>query len=175
MTHLLLCAALIIAPAFADKDTKVKKITTTTTTNPTTPTGAQQTTGTQQTLYDRLGGRETIATIVDDFTTRAAADPKVNFMREGKVSETRQAEFDVEDFKSKMVEYMTSATGGPSEYKGADMKTAHKGMKISEAEFNALAMDFAATLDAHSIQKKEKDELMKLVAANKKDIVEVKR
>src|SRR4051812_25089248 len=34
-------------------------------------------------LYERLGGEKTIRAIVDDFVARVAADPKVNFPRDG--------------------------------------------------------------------------------------------
>ena len=53
------------------------------------------------------------------------------------------------------------------------MKTAHVGMKITAAEFGAIAGDLSATLDKFKVPKPEKDELMAIAASTQKDIVEV--
>ena len=123
----------------------------------------------EKTLYQRLGGEPAITAVVDDFTARAAANPKVNFLRNGKY-----ANIDVPKFKKHLVAMVAAATGGPQKYAGRDMKTAHKGMAISDAEFDALAADLVATLDKFKVPAKEKDELLKIVGSTRADIVEIK-
>jgi hemoglobin len=54
------------------------------------------------------------------------------------------------------------------------MKSAHKGMGISDVEFTAIAADLVAALDKNGVPQKEKDELMTVVATTKNDIVEKK-
>ena len=107
--------------------------------------------------------------MVDDFTSRAAADAKVNFLRGGKF-----ASMDVPRFKKHLVNLVASVTGGPQKYTGRDMKTTHKGMGISDAEFDALAEDLVASLDKFKVPDKEKSELLKIVGSTRADIVEVK-
>ena len=52
------------------------------------------------------------------------------------------------------------------------MKTAHKGMGISEADWNAAVADLVATLAKFNVPDREKNEVLGAVSALKKDIVE---
>ena len=119
-------------------------------------------------LYDRLGGEPAITSVVEDFVGRAAGNPKVNFFRDGKFKG-----IDVARLKRQLVAFIGQATGGPQKYTGRDMKQAHKGMKITNAEFDALAADLAASLDKFKVPAKEKKELLTVVGTTQKDIVEV--
>jgi len=122
----------------------------------------------EKSLYERLGGEPAITAVVEDFVGRAAANPKVNFFRDGKYKGT-----DVPRLKRLLVEFIGSATGGPQKYTGRDMKQVHKGMKITNAEFDAIAADLAASLDKFKVPAKEKNELLTIVGTTRKDIVEV--
>ncbi len=123
---------------------------------------------TKKSLFERLGGQPAITAVVDSFVNTTAVNPKVNFFRDGKYKG-----LDVVHLKKQVTAFIVQATGGPSEYKGRDMKTAHVGMKITAAEFGAIAGDLAATLDKFKVPKAEKDELMAIAASTQKDIVEV--
>lgn len=120
-------------------------------------------------LFERLGGTPAITAVVDSFVNTAAANPKVNFLRNGKFKG-----LNVAHLKSQLVDFISMATGGPNKYQGRDMKNAHAGMKITAAEFNALAGDLSATLDKFKVPAAEKNELMAIAASTQKDIVEVK-
>src|SRR2546421_10725745 len=82
-------------------------------------------------LYKRLGGREGISLVVGDFVTNMAGDARVN----ARFKDMKPA--DLEKFRSNLADQICDATGGPCSYLGKDMKTAHKNMNISEAEWNA--------------------------------------
>jgi len=123
-------------------------------------------------LYDRLGKEPAIKAVVDDFVTRAAQDPKVNFFRQGQPREWKPSDADVSTFKTRLIEFISMATGGPQKYSGKDMKTVHTGMKITNDEFNALAADLAASLTKLGVQAKEQAELIAIVETTRKDIVE---
>ncbi|HEY7087497.1 MAG TPA: group 1 truncated hemoglobin [Tepidisphaeraceae bacterium] len=126
-------------------------------------------------LYDRLGGEPAIRAVVDDFVTRAAADPKVNFTRKGVPGREWDATpTNVEHLKKMLVEFIAVNTGGPQKYSGRDMRTTHKGMMITNAEFDAIAADLKASLDALKVPAQEQSELMAIVGTTRKDIVEVK-
>ena len=120
-------------------------------------------------LYERLGGEPAITAVVEDFVGRAAGDPKVNFFRDGEYKG-----LDVARLKQLLVEFIGKATGGPQEYTGRNMKQTHQGMKITNAEFDALAADLAASLDKFNVPAKEKNELLTIVGTTRKDIVEAK-
>jgi hemoglobin len=125
-------------------------------------------------LYERLGGEPALKLVVDDFVARAASDPKVNFTRKGTPMEWQATPENVAKLKVRLVQFISMATGGPSKYEGRSMKAAHAGMKITDAEFNALAADLIAALDKYNVPKREKDELIAIVGTTKADIVEVK-
>ncbi|HEV8362793.1 MAG TPA: group 1 truncated hemoglobin [Gemmatimonadaceae bacterium] len=119
------------------------------------------------TLYDRLGGRDAIVAVVDSFVARVAADSRINgFFKATASDPTRLAAF-----KGKLVDQICQATGGPCTYTGKDMKTAHAGMKITSAHFDALVEDLAATLKAFNVAQADQDALLGALAPMKVDIV----
>jgi len=120
-------------------------------------------------LWERLGGGEEVKAIVHDFVAAAAKDPKVNFTRTGKYKLDDNA---VAGLEKLLVELISSATGGPLKYSGRDMKTVHAGMKITEAEFNAMAADLNNLLKKYKVGQQEIEDLMKVIESTKKDIVE---
>jgi hemoglobin len=129
----------------------------------------------EKSLYDRLGGEDAIKAVVDDFVARAAGDDKVNFTRKGTDAEWKATPENVDHLKKGLVKLIGMVTGGPQKYDGKSMKDAHKGMKITDAEFDALAADLKGTLDKFKVPQKEQDELFKIVETTRGDIVEKKK
>ena len=124
-------------------------------------------------LYDRLGGEEALRAVVDDFVARAAADDQVNFTRKGVPGHEWQPTPDnVQKLKDRLVQFLCVATGGPQRYEGQDMRTIHKGMQITDAQFDAAVADLKASLDAHKVPPREQKELLDIVGATRGVIVE---
>ena len=123
-------------------------------------------------LYERLGGEAAITAVVDDFVGRAASDPAVNFTRQGTARPWDATPENVATLKKHLMQFLCMATGGPQTYEGRDMVTVHAGMAITDAEFNAIAADLAASLAAFNVPKKETDELMAIAASTRSQIVE---
>jgi hemoglobin len=117
------------------------------------------------TLYKRLGGREGIAIVVGDFVANMVADTRVN----ARFKDMKAPE--VEKLKSYLADQICDATGGPCSYLGRDMKSTHKGMKITEAEWNATVENLGKALDKNNVGAKEKQELVGALAPMKGDIV----
>ena len=114
------------------------------------------------TLYERLGGKGAITAVVEDFVGRVAADKRIN----GKF-----ALANIPRLKMLLVEQICAASGGPCTYTGHDMKTAHAGMGITGAQFDALVEDLVATLDKFKVPAREKNELLSVLGPMKSDIV----
>jgi hemoglobin len=123
-------------------------------------------------LFDRLGREPAIKAVVDDFVGRAASDPKVNFTRKGTSMEWEATPANVEHLKMRLVEFVAMASGGPQKYMGRSMQSAHRGMNISNAEFDAIAADLKASLDHFKVPAREQAELLAAVEGTRKDIVE---
>jgi hemoglobin len=132
---------------------------------------AEQATTMKKSLYDRIGGEAALTKVVDDFVAKAAANPKVNFTRNGTWVASDAA---VKRPKTHLVNFLGSAFGGPQKYTGRSMKESHRGMAITQAEFDALAADLKAVLEANKVPKAEVDEIMKIAASTAPDIVEKK-
>ena len=116
-------------------------------------------------LYQRLGGREGIRGVVDDFVATAAADDRV------KGRFTGLAPAAVEKLKTNLSDQICEATGGPCSYLGRDMKTTHKGMSISDTEWNATVEDLAKAMDKRNVAPEDQKALLGLLGPMKADIV----
>ena len=116
----------------------------------------------KKSLYDRLGGKPAITAVVDDFIGNVAGDARIN---------KRFATADIPRLKMMLVDQICQVSGGPCTYKGASMKDAHKGMKITDAEFNALVEDLVKSLDKFKVGAQEKNDLLGALGGMKPDIV----
>ena len=149
-------SALVLASC-ADKQEAADTATAAVTTAETTAVAARS-------LYDRLGGKDAITVVIDDFVANVAADKRIN---------ARFAKTDIPHLKQMLVDQVCQATGGPCTYTGKSMRDAHAGMKITEAEFNALVEDLTQSLDKHKVGQQEKTELLTALGSMKGDIVGV--
>jgi hemoglobin len=117
----------------------------------------------QATLYHRLGGLPTIRKVVDDFVLRLRSDQRVSdFFANSNVPLIRE----------QLTQLFCQVAGGPCTYLGADMKTAHVGMGLSNADFDAVAEDLGASLDGAKVPEREKKELLAILGKMRTDIVE---
>lgn len=123
-------------------------------------------------LWERLGGEATVTLVVDDFLVRAGKNPKVNFSRKGAGKEWPGTPDQISVLKKQLVAMMSSVSGGPIKYTGKSMKDAHTGMKITEAEFEALVADLKASLDQLKVNVIERDELLSIIIKTKLDVIE---
>jgi hemoglobin len=120
------------------------------------------------TLWERLGGEKNVSQVVDDFVASAAPDPKVNFFRDGKYKD----KIDAAKLKKQLVDMISAVSGGPHKYTGRDMKEVHKGMGITDAEFDALGAHLKKALDKNGARQEDAEELLKIVGGTRKEIVE---
>jgi hemoglobin len=121
-------------------------------------------------LWDRLGGESAVTKVVDDFFNYVN-DDKIDFTRGGKIKLDDKKKT---EFKKNMVAFISSASGGPIPYKGKSMKEAHKGMGITDAEFDATAQALVKALKKNGVKQAEIDDLISVVAGTRKEIVEKK-
>ena len=121
----------------------------------------------KRSLYDRLGKEPALVLVVDDFVANVVADPDIKAKHKKHFMEG-----DVAGLKKKLVEQIGEATGGPQKYAGKNMKEAHKGLEISDKDFDALVNDLVKALDKNKVAKEDKDELLNMLGAMRKDVVE---
>jgi hemoglobin len=125
----------------------------------------------RKTLWERLGGEKKVRAVVREVLITTAKDPKANVERNGNYPFTKDRTDRIEQL---LVELISSVSGGPLKYSGRDLKSAHGAMKITEAEFDAVAGHFVAALKKFEVGQADIDELMATIALVKKEIVEKK-
>lgn len=119
-------------------------------------------------LYDRLGGVYSIATVVDDFIERLLvndtlnANPAINRAR---------AHVPKAGLKFQVTALVCEVTGGPCKYTGRAMKESHQQLYITEGQWEAMVADFRNTLDEFKVPVMEQQELIAIVGSTKNDIV----
>jgi len=122
----------------------------------------------QPSLYDRLGGVYSIATVVDDFIDRVMADPRLN--ANPAVNEAHH-KVPPAGFKYLATEMVCWATGGPQKYTGRSMAESHRHLNITPQEWEAFMDDFQQTLDKFKVPASEQAELRAIVQSTYADIV----
>jgi hemoglobin len=114
------------------------------------------------TLFVTLGGEPVLRSTVDRFAEIVEADPRIDFTF---------ADTDMTKFKQLLFEQLCELTKGPCHYTGRDMHTAHAKLKITTAEFNALAEDLYLAMDKAGVPYRQQNKVMALLAPLKRDIV----
>ncbi len=122
----------------------------------------------QPSLYERLGGIYSIATVVDDFIDRVMTDPRLN--ANPAVNEAHHKVAPA-GFKYLVTEMVCWASGGPQKYTGRPMLETHQNLNITPKEWEAFMDDFQQTLDKFSVPAAEQAELKAIVNSTYGDIV----
>jgi len=122
----------------------------------------------QPTLYERLGGVYSIATVVDDLIDRVMSDPRLN--ANPAVDEAHH-KVPPAGFKYLATEMVCWASGGPQKYTGRSMADSHRHLNITPQEWEAFMDDFQQTLDKFKVPAAEQAELRAIVQSTYGDIV----
>ena len=117
----------------------------------------------EKSLYERTGGETKARQIVSDIWDNHSKNPIVK---------DRFSKSNPEYVKQRVFEIFAAATGATDvEYTGMDMKTAHRGMNISEMEFNAVVDDVLAACESNGVQQQELNEILAILWSVRKQIV----
>ena len=122
----------------------------------------------QPSLYNRLGGVYSIATVVDDLVDRVMVDARLNA---NPLVDEALHRVPPAGFKYLVTELVCFATGGPQTYSGRSMAESHKDLKITSQEWEAFLDDFQQTLDKFQVPAAEQGELKAIVDSTRADIV----
>ena len=125
-------------------------------------------TGNQPSLYERLGGVYSIATVVDDLIDRVMADPRLNA---NALVDDAHHRVSAAGFKYLVTEMVCGAAGGPQKYTGRTMRDSHQALMITAGEWQAFLDDFQQALDKFAVPQAEQAELMAIVDSTRADIV----
>jgi hemoglobin len=119
-------------------------------------------------LYERLGGVYSIATVVDDFIDRIMVDPRLN--ANPRVDEAHHR-VSPAGFKYLVTEMLCWGAGGPQKYTGRSMKDTHRDLMITAAVWDAFLDDLQQTLDKFAVPQAEQAEIKAIIDSTRADIV----
>jgi hemoglobin len=120
----------------------------------------------KKSLYQRLGGYDALAAVTDDFIALLATDKTLGRFFVGASDNSKGR------IRQLVLDQLCAATGGPCVYIGRDMKTAHKGLGITEEDWNISVKHLLATLAKFKVPEKEQKEVAAAITTLKGDIVE---
>ncbi|MBK5298770.1 MAG: group 1 truncated hemoglobin [Vicinamibacteria bacterium] len=120
-------------------------------------------------LYERLGGYDVIAKIVDDFGPKLSKDPAIAPLVAGLSMDHRMRN------RQLVVDLLCEAAGGPCFYIGRTMLSSHQGLGITEDQFKQAGALMVETLDKFKIGEPERSELLGIIGKLRPDIVEKKK
>lgn len=112
-------------------------------------------------LFDRIGGLPVLTVVVSETIDRSASDPKIKRSFDG---------IKLATLKQSVVDQLCVLTGGACVYEGETMKNSHRDLKVTTAEFELFVEIFRTVLNKH-VGEAEKNELLKILAPMKRDIV----
>ncbi len=122
----------------------------------------------EQSLYERLGGVNAIAMVVDRFSDQIVKNPKLNANPALKAwNETGQ----LPGLKFMRTLWVCRATGGPFQYTGRALGEAHKHLHITSDEFDEVGAEIARALDYFNVPEREQQELLAAIVSRKAEVV----
>jgi hemoglobin len=119
-----------------------------------------------KTLYGRLGGYNAIAAVANDLLPRLRADPQLGRFR------AHRGEDGIMREKQLLIDFLSASAGGPMYYRGRDMALTHRGMRISESDWNVFLGHAAATLAKFQVPEAEQRDVVAFVQSLKNECVE---
>lgn len=123
-------------------------------------------TASTKTLYQRLGGYDAIAAVVDDLLPRLENDAQLGRFWANRGDDGIARE------KQLLVDYLCASAGGPMLYTGRDMPTSHKGMGISNTDWDIFIGHLKATLANFQVPQQEQDDVLGFIDSTREGIVE---
>jgi hemoglobin len=135
----------------------------------------------ESSLYERLGGVFAIAAVVDRFSDAVVQNPIAGQRSEN--PELREWHTNnlvrLPGLKFMRTLWVCNVAGGPFEFSATrpgrtvlGLEEAHRKLRISPAEFDAVADELARALDSFNVPTREKEEVLGAFAAHKVEVTE---
>jgi hemoglobin len=115
-------------------------------------------------LYERLGKSEGIKSIINNLVDNHLANDAIS-------ARFKNAKMSADDLKHAATLFFIAGTGGPNDYQGRDMLSAHKGMNISALEFMAVLDDALDALNKNNVAQREQEEVLFILYSMRAEII----
>ncbi len=119
-------------------------------------------------LYERVGGINNIAVLIDDIIERSYVDEV--FKANPQIEEAHKR-YPKAAYKYNATSLACMVMGGPQKYTGRSLKDAHQHLKITEVEWQELIKIFRESMNSFKVPLKEQNEIIGIIESTKGDIV----
>ncbi|MFK7955009.1 MAG: group 1 truncated hemoglobin [Lysobacterales bacterium] len=116
----------------------------------------------QATLYERLGGKEGVALIVNEFIIAMANEDAVR---------PHFRNINIAGFRARLEDFLCQTADGPCEYSGRSMKQAHATLGIERPAFNAIVEALMNAMEASEVSFADQNALLARLAMMESDVV----
>ena len=117
----------------------------------------------QQSLYDRVGGKEAIASLVDQFYDRVLDDPELEpFFRFTPM----------EKLRSMQLEFFAAALDGPVQYSGQPLDYIHQGRGITTKHLTRFMGHLLMTIREVHPNEQEVDEMIQRISMYANEVLD---
>ena len=123
---------------------------------------------TEQSLYERLGGVNAIAMVVDRFSDKIVENPKLNVNPQLREWNGKGL---LPGLKFMRTLWLCAVAGGPFQYTGKELHKAHKDLRITSEEFDEVGAEITSALDYFNVPEREKQEVLAAIVAHKAEVV----
>ena len=117
-------------------------------------------------LYERLGGYDAVCLAAENLLPRLMNDDQLGRFW------AHRGDDGVRREKQLLIDFLCCSAGGPVYYTGRDMRTAHRGMRISESDWTRFIGHVSDTLSDLGLGEQEKTDVVNFIQSTKAEIVE---
>lgn len=115
----------------------------------------------EPTMYERLGGQVSIDAVVERFYDRVHADPRLAEFFDG---------IAVIDLEAHQQAFLASALGGPDDYVGRPIAVAHRGLGITDVDFDRIVDHLVDALAVSAVPAALIDEIHAAILPLRSDV-----
>lgn len=123
----------------------------------------------EKSLYERLGGTEGIAAIVDEIVEAHMTNPAIK----ARFLPLKNDPVHFTEVRQHLIEFFVMGSGGPSQYSGKDMHSAHVGMNINQGEYMSVMDDVLNALDKKNVDEQSKKDVLAILYSLKDQMIGV--
>lgn len=116
----------------------------------------------ENSLYHKLGGQAALSAVVDAFYVKVLADARIKHHFD---------DINMEKQIRRQKAFLSAAFGGPVAWTGKDMRKAHIDLKLTEADFNAVAENLVSTLKDFKVKQELIDQVVAIALSVKNDVL----
>lgn len=118
-----------------------------------------------ESLFDRIGGAPAVEAAVDVFYRRVLSDDHISSFFD---------DVDMDAQRAKQKAFLTMAFGGPNEYSGRDLRSAHARLVeggLNDGHFDAVAGHLEGTLRELGVGDAEITQVMQIAGGTREDVL----